>query len=206
MAHTLALVIGLGLLAGAGVAASTADVRRTRQSPRFPGRRCRARRSQARPAPGRTTRPRFAFQWLRCPQSGGQGDGSDCGQIAGATTSTYTLVGDDVGFTIRVRVTATNADGNASAASNPTSVVQAAVEAPVSTSAPQISGSAVQGQTLTATDRLLVEQPDRLRLPVASLSAERWPRDGSDCALIAGCDRERYTLAAPMSASRSASG
>ena len=33
----------------------------------------------------------FAFQWLRCPQSGGQSDGSDCAPIASATTNAYAL-------------------------------------------------------------------------------------------------------------------
>ena len=41
--------------------------------------------------------------------------------------------------------------------------------APVNTAEPQISGSAVQGQTAHRHDRLLVEQPDQLRLPVAPL-------------------------------------
>ena len=66
----------------------------------------------------------FAFQWLRCPPSGGQSDGSDCSPIASGTTSTYALTGTEVGSTIRVRVTATNADGSAAAASNATAVVQ----------------------------------------------------------------------------------
>ena len=66
----------------------------------------------------------FAFQWLRCPQSGGQSDGSDCAPIASATTNAYALTNTEVGSTVRVRVTATNADGSAAAASNATAVIQ----------------------------------------------------------------------------------
>src|ERR1700690_3078907 len=51
----------------------------------------------------------FSFQWLRCPANGGNGTGSNCAAIGGATTSSHLLGSSAVGFTIRVRVTATNA-------------------------------------------------------------------------------------------------
>jgi hypothetical protein len=91
----------------------------------------------------------FAFQWRRCPKDGGAGDASNCGVILGATNSSYLLVVADVGFTIRVRVTASNASGSASKASNPTAVV-GAVGTPVNTSLPVITGTPQVGQTLTA--------------------------------------------------------
>jgi hypothetical protein len=89
----------------------------------------------------------FAYHWVRCGSDGGLPDGSNCIFVAGATKSKYTLVGADVGFRMRVRVTATNAAGSATAASNPTSVV---VGAPVNTAAPTIGGSFVTGSVLTA--------------------------------------------------------
>lgn len=46
----------------------------------------------------------FAYQWKRCNASG-----SSCVNISGATTANYTLVAADVGSTIRVQVTATEA-------------------------------------------------------------------------------------------------
>jgi hypothetical protein len=70
--------------------------------------------------------------------------------IPGATSGSYVLVGVDVGFTIRVRVTASNADGSATAASNPTAVVAAAAKPPVNTSLPVITGTPQVGQILTA--------------------------------------------------------
>jgi hypothetical protein len=89
----------------------------------------------------------FSFQWRRCPQGGGSGDASNCTTIPGATASSYTVRSADVGRTIRVRVTATNADGSATVASNATDVV-ASPSAPKDTSSPTISGTPQEGKTL----------------------------------------------------------
>ena len=61
----------------------------------------------------------FTFQWRRC-NAGGQA----CADITGATEDTYTLAGNDVGRTLRVRVTGRNAQGMDTATSNQTAVVQ----------------------------------------------------------------------------------
>jgi hypothetical protein len=89
----------------------------------------------------------YAYQWLRC-----NGGGNNCAQVANGTQQTYTLVGADAGRTMRVRVTATNADGSASAQSSQTASVAAAASsaAPKNTSAPTISGTPKVGQALTA--------------------------------------------------------
>jgi hypothetical protein len=89
----------------------------------------------------------FAYHWVRCGTDGGLPDGSNCVFIAGATKSRYTLVGADVGFRMRVRVTASNSAGSATAASNPTAAV---VGAPVNTAIPSIQGSLVTGSVITA--------------------------------------------------------
>src|SRR5437868_13008027 len=57
----------------------------------------------------------FAYQWLRC-----NGGGNSCVSVANGTQKTYTLVGADAGLTMRVRVTASNADGSTSAESGQT--------------------------------------------------------------------------------------
>src|SRR6476469_3339159 len=49
----------------------------------------------------------YAYQWLRC-----NGGGNSCVSIASATQKTYVLVAADEGHAIKVRVTATNADGS----------------------------------------------------------------------------------------------
>ena len=89
----------------------------------------------------------FAYQWLRC-----NAGGNSCASVANGTQKTYTLVGADAGRTMRVRVTATNADGSASAQSDQTTVVAPATStaAPRNTIAPTISGTAKVGQELTA--------------------------------------------------------
>lgn len=62
----------------------------------------------------------YAYQWQRC-----DGGGAACSAIAGATTSSYTLVSADAGATLRVVVTASNAGGNSTATSSATSTITA---------------------------------------------------------------------------------
>ena len=60
----------------------------------------------------------FAYQWQRC-----DADVSSCFNVAGATGKTYGVRSIDLGFRLRVTVRAANANGAATAASLPTSVV-----------------------------------------------------------------------------------
>jgi hypothetical protein len=136
----------------------------------------------------------FTFQWLRCPASGGQPDGSDCAPIAFATSSAYTLSSSDVGFTIRVRVTASNADGSASAASNATDVVKAALSPPVNTGQPQISGIPMQGQTLTATTGTWTNNPTNYAYQWLHCPQSGGQANGSDCPPIGGATDNNLIL------------
>ena len=86
--------------------------------------------------------PTFTYQWQRCDAAG-----SNCVNIAGATSSTYTQVPADVGKTLRSVVTATNVAGSSSQSSAVTSVVQPAP--PANTVLPTVTGTARDGQTLT---------------------------------------------------------
>gem|GEM_PF-1219641 len=86
----------------------------------------------------------YARAWQRCDAAG-----ANCVAISGATAATYLLTSTDVGKTIRVKVTATNASGSGNATSAATATVLAA--APVNTAVPAITGTAKDGQTLTST-------------------------------------------------------
>ena len=66
--------------------------------------------------------PTFTYQWRQCDSGG-----ANCTNIGGATSQTYVPQAADVGKTLRVVVTATNAAGSASATSDQTVVVQANV-------------------------------------------------------------------------------
>jgi fibronectin type 3 domain-containing protein len=60
----------------------------------------------------------YSDQWRRCDQSG-----NNCSDISGATAQTYTLVGSDLGKTIRFAVTASNEGGSTTATSAQTAIV-----------------------------------------------------------------------------------
>ena len=81
---------------------------------------------------------------------------------------------------MRVLVTATNAEGSASQASNPTATVTAA--GPVNTVAPAISGTARRAETLTATPGTWSGNDNTF--------AYQWQRGGVD---IAGATGATYT-------------
>lgn len=88
----------------------------------------------------------YSYQWLRCNDNG-----EACKHITNATGTTYTVVGADGGHTIRLDVTASNANGKTTARANATGQIPRAPGAPVEVASPQIKGQAVVGRTLTAT-------------------------------------------------------
>jgi len=63
----------------------------------------------------------YDYFWRRCGAGGGS-----CSTISGANALTYTLKAVDVGKTLRFRVVAKNADGQTTANSAPTDVIQKA--------------------------------------------------------------------------------
>jgi hypothetical protein len=123
----------------------------------------------------------FTYQWQRCAS-----DGTGCGDIAGATSKTYTLVSGDTGHTGRVVVTAVNADGKASASSAPTDVV-ASKNGPTNTVKPTVSGSAVVGDTLRVSDGTWTPTPTSY-----SRQWQRCAADGTSCLNISGATGQTY--------------
>jgi hypothetical protein len=85
----------------------------------------------------------YSYQWEACNSAG-----AACQPISGAAAQSYTLTSSQVGGTVQVQVTASNAQGQASAASAPSAVIAAAP--PANTAVPTVSGTPTDGQTLSA--------------------------------------------------------
>src|SRR5437763_6653620 len=87
----------------------------------------------------------FKYQWSRCSATG-----TGCVSINEAAQSqAFILSTGDLGHRLKVTVTATNSSGTNSRDSLPTAVIKPApANAPVNTTRPAISGSAVEGNTL----------------------------------------------------------
>src|SRR5581483_3096022 len=131
------------------------------------------------------TGPTFAYQWRRCNTSG-----ASCADISGATTSSYTLAAADQGSTIRVQVTASNPSGSPVATSAQTSVIGAALVPPSNTSPPTISGTANDGQTLTAS-------PGTWSGSTPMTFTYQWKRcntAGASCTAVTGATSTTYAL------------
>ena len=87
----------------------------------------------------------FVYKWQRCGT-----DGRGCTKdVQASSKSTYTIKAGDVGHTIRVVVTASNADGRSDAAPSAASDVVSSKTGPKATVAPAISGTATAGEQLT---------------------------------------------------------
>src|SRR5207302_1561441 len=121
------------------------------------------------------------YQWQRC-------DAGSCTNIAGATEPTHALQAADVGATLQVVVTATNAAGNASATSEATATIAAA--APLVSAKAIISAAPLAAHTLTETNT-----PSRhAALPIYTY---QWQRcDAGSCTNIAGATEPTHALQA----------
>jgi hypothetical protein len=133
----------------------------------------------------------FAFQWVRCPRSGGRADGSDCAVISGATTTAYVIGNADVDRRLRVRVTGSNSEGSATAASNATALVtRPASGQPRNTQRPAIAGTLRANETLRANPGTWTgTQPISF-----SFQWLRCDPGGGNCLTLAGFNDDGYTL------------
>ena len=124
----------------------------------------------------------YSYQWL-----------ADDTEIAGATSSTYTLQASDNGKAIKVRVTFTDEEGNGeSLTSEVTATVEAAPNNPA-TGAPSISGTAQVGEPLTADVSGIADDDG---LDNVSYSYKWVANDGITETEITGATGSTYVLAA----------
>jgi hypothetical protein len=125
----------------------------------------------------------FSYRWQRCAA-----DGSACGNIDNAALKAYKLTSADVDHTVRVVVTASNADGQTSANSKVSSVVSSYTD-PKNTVKPSVSGTAHPGDELTASDGTWTGG-------VRSF-AYQWQRcdtAGANCTDVAGATGKTYGI------------
>ncbi len=124
---------------------------------------------------------RYELQWLQCNSLG-----EACLPISHATEQTYVPVSGDVGHTLRVQETATNAGGSgAPAESIATATVKSAV--PVNMAVPTVTGTAEKGQTLAESHGSWTNEPTNF--------VYQWLRCsslGTECSAIASAVNQTY--------------
>ncbi len=128
----------------------------------------------------------FSYQWERCAASG-------CTAIPGAISQTYTPTAADVGAAILVAETASNAGGPGAPANSALTAAittpAGAVPVPASSSAPTVSGTPQQGQTLREGHGNWSNNPSSFGYQWESCSF-------FGCAAIPGATGQTYTLTA----------
>jgi hypothetical protein len=129
----------------------------------------------------------FAYQWQDCDSSG-----NSCAAITGATGQTYTLTAGDLGHTLRVTESATNAGGTGGPVSSAQSGVVAAppvtATAPSDQTLPQVIGVGTVGEVLSSS-------PGTWSGTAPIVFTAQWQRCAPGCSNIAGATASTYTLA-----------
>ena len=123
----------------------------------------------------------FRYRWLRCNPLG-----NSCVLLA-ADGRTYRVAQADVGNTLRVRVTAINADGSTNTRSEQTDVVASNAAPLTNTARPTVSGEARVGQELVATEGTWTGNPTSF--------AFQWQRcniDAITCLDVTGATGRSY--------------
>jgi len=126
----------------------------------------------------------YSYQWLSCAPLGG-----GCTEIAGATEQTHTVGAGEIGQSFEVVVTATNAYGKAAATSPETSITGGGVQPPENLLKPLITGLALTGQTVHATEGLWAGTE-----PAYAYQWELCDSSGASCSEVAGATEASYTI------------
>jgi Tol biopolymer transport system component len=123
--------------------------------------------------------PDFSLQWLRCIVT--------CTPISGATDTSYQVAAADVGSTLALSVTASNAVGSTVIETSGATPVRPAP--PVDTTLPSIAGTGVQGQSLTVSPGIWTGGPSSY-----SYQWRRCTATGGTCTSIAGATTAGYVV------------
>jgi hypothetical protein len=128
----------------------------------------------------------YAYQWQDCNSAG-----ASCVSVSGAISPSYKLAASDVGHTVRVAVTASDADGSTPASSGATATVGGAPPpAPTNTSLPVVSGTTTEGQTLSASTGTWTGSPTSYAYQWQDCNSA-----GEACAVIGGATSDTHELA-----------
>ena len=124
----------------------------------------------------------YTYQWSRCDTGGGS-----CASIDDANGESYTPTTADIGSTLELTVTASNASGTSAVASSAASSPVPPL-IPANLLPPTITGSAVQGQTLTASAGNWTQNP-------TSYTYQWLHCDNGVCGTRTGATSNTYVLA-----------
>jgi hypothetical protein len=125
-----------------------------------------------------------SYQWVRCDAGA-----ASCAAISGATSSSYTLTGADLGQTIYATVDGQNAWGTTSLVST---TVTPPIGAPVNADAPVIGGDiSGSGKTLTVANGTWIGDPTMFQYQWYSCDS-----NGANCSAIGGATAASYQTTA----------
>ena len=128
----------------------------------------------------------FTYSWRRCNPVG---DPASCTPISDATTSSYTPTLADIGFSLRVWISAANPAGSDSAITNHTfPVVDKQHFSPSMSTAPAVAGTALTGRQLTANTGVF----DGDAPMTTSFVWQRCDATGGACRTIRGAKKAIY--------------
>jgi hypothetical protein len=185
---TIALVLVLGVAAGAGVSRGASAAGPTLVSAPLAvgapvvGQRLTALRGTWR---GSGTIA-YHYQWYRCDSGA-----AHCGSIHGATAPSYKLAAADATRTIGLTVTATDSSGKASAYASVVGLVAPATATFVSTVQPAVTGTVQPGRTLQVDNGAWSGSPTSFTYGWARCNA-----NGRICTPIAGATAATYVVTA----------
>ena len=135
------------------------------------------------------TNPVYTYQWIRV-------DNSSETDIPGATQTNYTLVADDVGKQVKIKISFTDDEGNAEAVYSDAYPPNGTVANTFPTGQPTISGNPWVGHTLTADPSGIMDNDGLSDPPGWSYQWLRFDADGESNQTDIGTDDDEYTLVA----------